>query len=388
MARVLFLIHSLGVGGAERQLCVLAAGLRRAGHEVGVCVLFRGGPYADQLVAATGVELLTIDKSGPLKALRFFWRAARVVRRFRPDVVHGYMDDANLVAAVTRVAVPRATIAWGVRNAQLNFEVGDRLGPIVAYLCRPLSWLADVIITNSGQAAANYVARGYPRSRMHVIPNGVDTETFRPDPAGRRRLRANWGIAPDDLLVGIVGRLHPDKDHPTFLSAAGHLAERRPEARFVCVGDGDEPYRSELLARMRASSLGDRLRYVPFRDDMPAVYSALDLATLSSVNESFPNTLAEAMACGVPCVGTDLGDTRLIIGPHGEIVPPRDARALAEAWDRVLASRGAASADTCRAHIVDQFGVERLLARSAKALGIGVGVSAPAHASARLFPAT
>src|SRR5687768_2436585 len=143
MARVLFLIHSLEVGGAERQLCILAAGLRRAGHAVGVCVLFHGGPYAERLVATTGVELLTIDKGGPLKALRFLWRAARLVRRFRPDVVHGYMDDANLVAALTRVAVPRARIVWGVRNAQLNFAPGDRLGPIVAQLCRPLSWLAD-----------------------------------------------------------------------------------------------------------------------------------------------------------------------------------------------------------------------------------------------------
>src|SRR3982750_703541 len=124
MARVLFLVHSLEVGGAERQLSVLAAGLRRPGHEVGVCVLFHAGPYAEQLVVK-GVELFRVDKSGPLKSIRFFWRVARTVRRFRPDVLHGYMDDANLLAAVTAVVVPRATIAWGVRNAQLNFAPGE-----------------------------------------------------------------------------------------------------------------------------------------------------------------------------------------------------------------------------------------------------------------------
>src|ERR671915_762887 len=147
MARVLFVIHSLEVGGAERQLSELAAGLRRAGHAVGVLMLFRAGPYAERLAATTDVELLSVDKRGPFRVLRFFWSAARVVRGFRPDVIHGYMDDANLLAVVMRAAAPRARIAWGVRNVQPNAEPNDRLARVIAQLCRPLSWLAHVIVT-------------------------------------------------------------------------------------------------------------------------------------------------------------------------------------------------------------------------------------------------
>lgn len=388
MARVLFIVNSLGLGGAERQLCVLAAGLRRARHTVGVFTLIGGGPYAEQLVATTDVELLSVEKSGLLRVLRFFWRAARLIRRFRPEVIHGYMDDANLLAALMRAAAPCARIAWGVRNVEALFQPGDWSSPVVAQLCRPLSWFADVIITNSSQAVDSYAARGYPRHRMRVIPNGIDTDVFRPDAAGRGRVRAEWGIASDELLVGLVGRLAPRKDHKTFLAAAAQLAARRPDVRFVWVGDGEEPYRSTVLRAMRASGLGDRLRHVPERRDMAAVYSAFDLATLSSVTESFPNVVAEAMACGVPCVATDVGDARLILGPHGWAVPPRDPNALARAWDEALSARGASRSRACRAHIVDHFGVERLVARTAEALGIGPGAGAPALAPAHLSPTT
>jgi glycosyltransferase involved in cell wall biosynthesis len=388
MARVLFIVNCLDLGGAERQLCILAAGLRRAGHAVGVFTLIRGGPYAEQLAATTDVELLRVEKTGPLRILRFFWRAARLIRRFRPDVIHGYMDDANLLAALMRAGVPHARIAWGVRNVEALFQPGDWFSPIVAQLCRPLSWFAHVIITNSGQAAGSYAARGYPRHRMRVIPNGIDTGAFRPDAAGRARVRAEWSIASDELLVGLVGRLAPRKDHKTFLAAAAQLAGRRADVRFVWVGDGEEPYRSMVLRAMHASGLGDRLRHVPERRDMAAVYSAFDLATLSSVTESFPNVVAEAMACGIPCVATDVGDTRLILGPHGWAVPPRDPDALARAWDEALSARGATRSRACRAHIVDHFGVERLVARTAEALGIGPSAGAPARTPAHLSPAT
>jgi glycosyltransferase involved in cell wall biosynthesis len=388
MARVLFIVNSLALGGAERQLCVLAAGLRRAGHAVGVFTLIRRGPYAEQLAATTDVELLSVEKTGPLRIPRFFWRAARLIRRFRPDVIHGYMDDANLLAALMRAAAPRARIAWGVRNVEVLFEPGDWFSPLVAQLCRPLSWLADVIITNSSHAADSYAARGYPRHRMRVIPNGIDTDAFRPDAAGRERVRAEWGIASDELLVGLVGRLTPAKDHRTFLTAAVQLAAHRPEVRFVWVGDGLEPHRSTVLRAMDASRLGPRLRHVPGRRDMAAVYSAFDLATLSSVTESFPNVVAEAMACAVPCVATDVGDTRLILGPHGWAVPPRDPDALARAWDEALSARGTARSRACRAHIVEHFGVERLVARTAETLGIGPSAGAPARAPAHLSPAT
>jgi glycosyltransferase involved in cell wall biosynthesis len=368
MARVLFIVRSLEGGGAERQLCVLAAGLQHVGHHVGVAVFYPGGPYAEQLLSGSGVELISLAKRNVYETVRFFWRAAGVVRRFRPNVIHGYMDLGNLVAAVMRIAAPRATVAWGLRNADVTLPRGDHLGRVVAELCRGLSWTANVIISNSREAAAHHVRRGYPRGRIRVIPNGIDTRAFRPDPEGRARVRAEWGVGAGERLIGIVGRLHPAKGHDTFLAAATRLAARRSDVRFVCVGNGDEPYRSELLRRMGDTGLGERLRHVPFRRDIPAVYNALDLATSASISESFPNVLAEAMACGVPCVATDVGEARLILGELGTVVRPRDPEALATAWDAAVSSLDPSWSAACRARVVEHFGVERLVSRSAEAL--------------------
>jgi glycosyltransferase involved in cell wall biosynthesis len=174
---------------------------------------------------------------------------------------------------------------------------------------------------------------------MHVIHNGIDTALFAPDRCGRARVRAELGIPPDAPVVAIVGRLDPRKGHDVFIAAARRFAAHRPEARFLCVGDGEEPHRSLVGRWLDESGLDSRLVRTGFRRDMPAVYSACDIVTCASYTESFPNVVAEAMASGVPCVTTSVGEAPLIVGETGEVVPPRDAAAMACAWERLLARR-------------------------------------------------
>lgn len=368
MARVLFVARSLAGGGAERQLCVLATALRRRGHHVAVATFYPGGPYADALLAGTGVELISLEKRRTSETVRFFWRAARVVRAQRPDVIHGYLDLGNVVATVLRAAAPRARIAWGIRNADIDLSQADLLARVVWHASRAASWGADTLIANSTAAAEYHVRSGYPRARMHVIHNGIDTEVFAPDRAGGARVRAELGIAPDAPVVGIVGRLDPRKGHDLFIAAAQRFAVGRPDARFLCVGDGEEPHRSLVRQWLEESGLGDRLVRTAFRRDMPAVYGACNIVTCASYTESFPNVLAEAMASGVPCVTTNVGDAPLIVGSLGEVVPSRDAAAMACGWERLLARADDTLAAACRAWIVERFGIERLVARTVDVL--------------------
>jgi len=204
-----------------------------------------------------------------------------------------------------------------------------------------------------------------------VIPNGIDTNRFRFAPGGRSRVRGEWNVAEDEVLVGLVGRLDPMKDHPTFLRAAAHLARRNPVWRFVCVGSGPTDY-AETLARL-ADELGvaSPLVWAGARDDMADVYSAIDILASSSLGEGFPNVVGEAMACGVPCVVTNVGDSARVVGDYGVVVPANQPGALADGLEQVLQRMKEIPADwhtVLRRRIEDNFSIELLVERTASIL--------------------
>jgi len=204
-----------------------------------------------------------------------------------------------------------------------------------------------------------------------VILNGIDTGAFTPDVAQRERLRAWWSVANDETLIGVGGRLHPMKDHRTFLRAAALLSRTHNRVRFACIGTGRSEYRRELLELSEQLGLREQVIWQPARTDMPSVYNALDILTLSSYGEGFPNVVAEAMACGVPCVVTDVGDSAIIVGDTGVVVPPRDPDALAEGWKRMLArmaSEGNHLGDKVRSRIVNEFNQDMLAKRTSETL--------------------
>ena len=224
-----------------------------------------------------------------------------------------------------------------------------------------MSRFPDAIIANSRAGCAYHVAQGYPSGKTVVIPNGVDTDKFYPDLQARAGLRKEWGVTEQDNLVGIVGRLDPMKDHPVFLKAAALLRKERKNIRFVCVGDGPEDYRHTLHTLATRLGLGDCLLWVAARDDMPAVYNALDVAaSTSSFGEGLSNVTSEAMACGVPCVVTDVGDSAWLVGNHGEVVPPKNHAALKKAIEKLLDQRPYAGAQI-RQRVIDELSTKKLV---------------------------
>jgi len=228
-----------------------------------------------------------------------------------------------------------------------------------------LSVAVDRIIVNSQAGMRHHRQCGYPANMMTWIPNGIDTQRFHPDRSAGQSLRAAWNVADDMLLIGIVGRLDPMKDHETFLAAAARLATARDDVTFVCVGDGPAGYRQSLQERGVALGLGERLVWAGASGDMPSVFNALDLVTSSSAfGEGFSNSIGEAMACGVPCVVTDAGDSALIVGDEGAVVPPADPERMAQAWATALDGRESEATRRLRARIVETFSVKNLVART------------------------
>jgi glycosyltransferase involved in cell wall biosynthesis len=362
--KVMFLIPALVYGGAERQLVVLAKGLHARGHRVVVAPFYSGGPLEQELLEA-GVRIRPLQKRGRWDLLPFLFRLARVMREERPEILHSYLTD--LVTVPLKPWFPSTKIVWGIRSSNRDLSRFDWFTRTSYKLTFRLSRFADAVIANSRVGGNDHIAQGYSRAKVVVIPNGIDTQRFRPDPEARRHVRSEWGIQDHEQVIGIVGRLDSVKDHPTFLQAASLLAQERKHLRFVCVGEGPVEYRDSLHQLTRSFKLTEHVIWSDGRSDMPAVFTALDLLVSSSISEGFSNVIAEAMACGVPCVATNVGDSAWLMGNIGEVVPLRNPDALKNAMRKLLDRRPQTPAQI-RRRIVEQFSVEKLVAGTEQAL--------------------
>ena len=349
--RVCHLITGLGVGGAENALVRLCRGLAAMGYEQRVLVMLPPGPLAGEL-ERSGIPVRSLRMRAGLPDPLGLIRLLRELRAFRPDVLQTWMYHADLLGAVARPFAPPLRLVWNLRNSEMHDDRRLRIGALVRALTL-LSGVPDAVVANAAAGQADHARFGYRPRRWACIPNGVDTDRFRPLPDQRAALRAALGVAPDGPVIGMVARRHKQKDHPTFLDAARLFRQTRPDARFVLAGLGCEPGAEPMAGMIRARGLEGSVSLLGVRADLPRIYPAFDLACLSSAfGEGTPNVLIEALACGIPCVATDVGDSRQVVGPCGRIVPPGDPAALAAAWGEVLGLDLAAAA---RARAVTMF---------------------------------
>ena len=365
--RVVLLARSLDVGGAERQLVDLACGLHRAG-EFDVCVVtfYPGGALEGQL-RDQGVQIRTAAKHGRWDSVRFVAILRRILRSYSPAIVHSYLGPPNLLATLLQPFLPSCRVVWGIRASDMDLRHYDWTWRAVFRMERLLSRFPRSIVANSF-AGRDYVATmGFPRAKIEVIPNGIDTHRFGTVAAAGESLRSQW-LGTGRVLIGMAARLDPMKDHGTFLHAARRLVTAMPDVRFVCIGGGTAQSAAELRRTAADLGLQDSVVWAGERHDMPVVYRALDFATLTSAfGEGFPNAVGEAMACGRPCVVTDVGDAVELVGPTGAAVPRRDPAALADAWQR-LASLPVAELEAlgraARQRILDRFSIDAMIART------------------------
>ena len=332
--RIAHVITGLSVGGAETMLLRLIPALG-ADIESSVICLSDGGPLVERIRAlGTHVEVLALPSG--LGALLGLPRVVKAIRRLRPNLVHTWLYHADLLGglAAKRCGVP---VIWGLHNSTLD---PSRLGYSTVLLIRLLAGLSRVIprriVSCSEVGLRAHVAGGYDGTRMLVIPNGFDTGEFRPDPALRVEARRAWGVSENQIAVGLVARFNPLKDHHTFLSAAGLALQSEPRLRFVLYGDNVTPENARLIAWASEAHALEACRFLGPEQAVNLRLPGLDLLVSSSTSEAFPLILGEAMACGVRCVTTDVGDSAAIIQDESRVVPAGNARALADAILRAV----------------------------------------------------
>lgn len=335
MPGIIHVITGLATGGAERALYNLLNGGLVSRFDNHVVSLIDEGIMGPQ-IQDLDVPVITLGMRNGRPSFSGLAKLRRIIREFRPDLIQGWMYHGNLAASIARRFSPsKPALAWNIRQSLYDFTREKTMTRAVIQANRLFSSGPDVLLYNSQLSREQHEAFGFASGHGKVIPNGIDMQRFTFSSESLQNVRSELGIPVDVLVVGHVARLHPMKDHPVFLRAAVDLALRYKQVYFLLSGL-EVSLDNKVLAQLIPDQVRDRFHLLGERSDVPELMSAMDVFCQSSWSEAFPNVLGEAMATGVPCVATDVGDSAIVIGNTGVVVSPRDEAALAAGIESLL----------------------------------------------------
>lgn len=348
---VMHVITGLDTGGAETMLANLVVGQTDADAPPLVVSLVPGGTQAARICDA-GIEVRDLGMTRGRASLSAVRRLADLIQEHRPRVLQSWMYHADLLSLAALYLSGRrkkTRLLWGVRCSDMDVRRYPRALRWVVRACALLSFMPDAVVANSHSGRRRHRSLGYRARNFVVIPNGVDTERFKPDPQIRNQVRVELGVSEADFVVGAIARVDPMKDYPTLLAAL----RETPGARGVVAGRDTE----KLPAQTNLVRLGER-------EDVPRLLNGFDVFVCpSAFGEGFSNVIVEAMATGVPVITTDVGDGALIVGDCGLVVPPADFQALAAAISELKddPDRRARLGSDARTRAETEFGIARAI---------------------------
>lgn len=356
---VLHVISGLVVGGAEMALhrLILQSGGSDYAHTV--IALTPEGGMRERFVEA-GIRLIVLDvRRSPVKD---FLRLCRLMREIRPDIVQTWLYHADFLGGLAARLAGIPNVIWGIRTTDVNVGCA-RSTAFVRRACAAMSrWIPHTIVCVAEAARHAHARIGYDAARMIVVGNGFDFSRLVATQEQKNQLRAQCGFGPQDIVIGILGRFNADKDHAGFVRAAGQLARSHDRLRFLMVGKNLDQDNRELMQWIGETGHAERFVLLGERSDVPVCLAAMDIFCLSSRTEAFPNALGEAMAMGLPCVSTDVGDVAAVMADTGVLVPKMDPGALAKGVAQLLAMATddrALLGRSARARIHERFSMER-----------------------------
>ena len=385
---ILHIMPDLNPGGAElmmKRLIEAHLGDPRYQHRV---ISLREPRDIGPALQAQGVSVEALGLTSMRRLPGTLWRLARLIRAARPDIVQTWMYHADLFGGLAARAMGCRRILWGVRIADIGAEMGvPRLTRWIRNACARLSSRVPSKIIYVAESARRVHERlGYDPSKSIVITNGYRMPAPAPADRGSSAIRRELGLGSSELLVGSAGRFSVQKDFGAFVRACARVAERLPLARFLIAGRGVDAANAELAGWIEESGHADRFHLLGHRTDMAECLAGLDVFCLHSLQEGFPNVVAEAMAVGIPCVVTDVGDAAALVDDTGIVVPPAEPEPLAAALLTMLgkpAGEREALGARARARIAEHFSMDAIRARYEQLYDqlAGAGSDADARAS-------
>ena len=331
--KILHLISTTGVGGAERNLQRLVYGIDGEYFSNTVASMTTMGSVGNK-IRENGFPVHALNMKKGIPDPRGIYHLKRLVSHYQPDIIQCWMYHANLFGLFFS---HKRALVWNIRCSDMDLS---RYGFVYKYTVKAgavFSRIPDVVIANSFAGKEFHEGLGYSSRKWEVIPNGFDTDLFIFDKDSGNKIRLESGIPLDASVIGYIARLDPMKDHETFFNAAHLFLKKHPDAHFLLAGRDVEKDNPLIMNYLQGSNQLDHFHMLGQRQDIPQVLSALDIASSSSSwGEGLPNTIGEAMAIGLPCVVTDVGDSGVLVGDTGHVVPKNNPQALSTAWTQLL----------------------------------------------------
>jgi len=362
--KVAHIITDLGVGGAEVMLCKLLSQMDKEQFESMVISLSDSGSIGED-ISRMGISVKTADMRRLADAPLALWRISRMLKEFDPDVVQTWLYHADLIGGIAARLAGNYPVIWNIRSLMKDPSRVKKSTLLVRKLCAFLSrWIPNRIIANSEAALRLHQSVGYFGDNMVCVPNGFDTDKFKPDLDARLTVRKELGLLADTRLVGLAARFDPNKDHESFVRSAGLISEQVNDVHFVLFGSGIDKDNKELCGWIEKIRMSSHFHLLGIRNDATRLMAALDISVLCSRSESFPNVVGEAMSCAIPCVVTDVGDSARIVGDTGIVVPSGKPAELAKACLQLLSMTSndrIALGERARIRICENFSLDTVV---------------------------
>lgn len=366
MIKILHIISGLATGGAEMMLYKLLSGIDKNNYESAVISLADYGTMGVRIMAL-GIPVHAMNMRVGGKALGIY-RLFRLTRDLQPDLIQGWLPHGNLAASLAGLSFSnRIQVIWNIRqsiNTMADSNDNKKGTSLAIRMGARLSRWPRAIVYNNKRGLVEHESIGYQQNKSVLIPNGFNTDVFKPLVEARYMIREQLGVPPQGKLIGLVASYHPMKDHANFLNAAGLLLKKYHDVHFLLVGRGVDSNNVVLSEQINRLGIQANLHLLGERKDIAKLTAALDIATSSSRSEGFPNVIGEAMSCGIPCVVTDVGDSAWLVGTTGRVVPPQNAEALAAAWDSLLTiaeDELKKLGQAARKRIVSEFSIDKII---------------------------
>ena len=367
MTKILYITTGLSTGGAEMMLYNLLAKLDRHKFEPIVISLMDKGRFGEA-IEKLNIPVYTLGMNTGIPTIQTTKKLIQAINKIQPDLIQGWMYHGNIAAQfVSFISRQKIPVLWSIHHSlhslsseKLLTQALIKLGGLTAKFVKQVTFVSE-------KSKLQHENLGYSAHNSCIIPNGFNTSLFQPSPQIREQFRQELELPKDALLIGSIARYHPMKDHDNLLRAAKLLLSNYPEAYFILVGTDVDKENNTLTNLITELDISDRVYLLGERRDIPKITPALDILTSSSAfGEAFPLVLGEAMACAIPCVATDLGDSAWIIGDTGKVVPIKNPKALATAWQELI-SLGTEGrkilGEAARNRIIDRFSLDSIVAQ-------------------------
>jgi glycosyltransferase involved in cell wall biosynthesis len=362
--KIVHIIASLNVGGTEMMLYKLLPRMKTDRFENIVFTLKEKGSLSKDF-ESQNIRVYNVGGMGGISRISALISSLKILREINPDIIQGWLVHGNIVAKIASIFLPyRLSTLWNIRYTALPKTETKRSILFIIKLLSLLSFLPQKIVFNSKAGADDHCRMGYRSDKSCIIPNGFDTKLFSPSEENRSCVRSELNISEEAILIGLIGRFDPLKDHSCFLKAGAKLLSNKREIFFLLAGREVDWQNRHLRQFIEKLGMSEKVFLLGERKDVARITAALDIAACSSVAEGFPNVIGEAMSCGVPCVVTDVGDSAWLVGDSGIVVPPRNHEALCEAWLKLIelgSAKRRGLGEKARKRIEDHFSIQMIV---------------------------